>query len=218
MTRLWQPPLPPEYRGLRGGPPSLILVHFELVSVSRDGQPIGPPYRQWSRSWTKQAAQIFNATIKSTTETSVKDTGGTLQSINPTISPYQSWKATSAAAEATYGIILGTGSTAENRDDYVLATPIAEGTGTGQLTHLATNPYTPPVAITGGYRVTVDRQVNNNSGGPIVVAEIGLYTYTSLNVGGQTAYFCALRDVLASTYSIADGASAVARYKIDWLV
>lgn len=201
---LW---LPPEYADLQGGPPSLVLVHIEIGPVSPQGKPLAPPYRQWSRSWVKQIAQLANSHLRSAVVSSVTDTSGVGQSTSTT-SP---WNVIQVAGTITSGIVVGTGTTAEDRDNYALATLIAEGTGAGQLNYQASLGYVVS-AITGGYRDTYDRQVNNNSGSSITIYEMGLI---AIHNG---VYFLLLRDVLGTPYAVANGAAAVVRYKIDWLV
>ena len=201
--------LPPGYAGIRGGPPSLILVHFEIGPVSPQGKSLAPPYRQWSRSWNKQACQLMEGQWKNGAVSTIKDTGGTNRSsaIN---GMYMNLSGV-VVGDLTHGIVVGTSTQAENRDDYVLITPVAHGNGAGQLWYqAATNDAT--LAITGGYRLVHSRQVDNNSGADIVITEMALYGLAS------SFYFCFLRDVLASSYTVANGASAVGRYKVDFLV
>lgn len=194
-----------------GRSPSLILVHLEIGPVTREGRPLAPPYRQWSHSWTKQMAQLINTMMRMTADTAVKDTGGTLRTSSTTASPPLDCIA--GAGGTVEGIEVGTGTTAESADDYVLAAKIAEGSGAGQLNYQASVGYAIE-AVTGGYRITLDRQLNNNSGGTIVIAEMGLVAQHT----ASAFMFLILRDVLSSTYSLATGAAAVARYKIDFLV
>jgi hypothetical protein len=83
----------------------------------------------------------------------------------------------SAAGAYTTGIVAGTGTNAVAVTDYNLQTPIAHGTGAGQLSYAA-------VVIQENYTVsgsnayfTMSRLLANSSGASITINEIG-YVYT----------------------------------------
>lgn len=81
-----------------------------------------------------------------------------------------------------YGIALGTGNTAESFEDYVLATPIANGTGAGQMSYAAMTAQVPSYnAGTKKWTSTLVRVINNNSAGAISVAETAIYAYVQYN-------------------------------------
>ncbi|WP_103908351.1 hypothetical protein, partial [Dehalococcoides mccartyi] len=113
---------------------------------------------------------------------SVRDTGGTVRSGNWPVgySDYSSnfntdghgYKA--AAADTTRGIVVGTGIDPEDFEDYELGSQIANGTGAGQLSYIASEVYA--VSTVGTVKKTeLVRYFNNNSGGAITVNEVGLY-------------------------------------------
>lgn len=75
------------------------------------------------------------------------------------------------------GIVVGSGNAAEDFNGHVLATPIAEGSGAGQLNysvHLSNVKSWD--AGTKTWSVAIARYMNNNSGGNITIREVAQYT------------------------------------------
>ena len=191
-------------------PASRLEIHYTITPIDLDGNVTGHTKRRKAHSWTKQAAQIFNVRMwNNVTAETVKETDATTSSLDETIDVH----AIGAIAVATHGILVGTGSTAESKDDYVLATPVAEGSGAGQLNHSPTTTFAPVSSITGGYRCLVQRDFTNASGGTIVVAEIGLVMANTSN----TLFFLVIRDVLSSTESILTATGRRIEYQADFL-
>lgn len=79
----------------------------------------------------------------------------------------------SGTTDATYGMRVGTGTTAPTINDVGLQTPIAHGTGSGQLSHAATVVSAARVEGTSG-KLLISRTFTNSSGGSITVRESGL--------------------------------------------
>lgn len=162
-------------------------------------------------SWLKAIALLHEGLLDRT-NTTIKDTGGTDRLFDQ--DRQYIMRATAGATATTYGILVGTGTTAVDRDDYALDTLIAHGVGAGQLYYQACT-VTGPTAITGGYREAIARQVDNSSGGSITVEEVGLaiqFTYTPT----ATSYALILRDLTGSV-AIADAASKLFTYQVDFL-
>ena len=102
------------------------------------------------------------------------------------------WNACALAADASFGIVVGTGSTAVADTQFALATKIAQGTATGQLVHGACT----LVGITSVGNVTTmsfTRQVTNNSAAPITIQEVAMYVKSTYD--GFVFMIC--RDVVA---------------------
>lgn len=72
-----------------------------------------------------------------------------------------------------YGIQVGTGVTAESFEDYVLATKIANGSGSGQLAYIAHELHSVSYAAL-TLKDEIVRFFNNNSGGTVTINEVGL--------------------------------------------
>lgn len=147
---------------------------------------------------------------------SVKDTGGTTRTIKSIVgSGNCNYGLEAAIADATAGIVVGTGSTAESFEDNTLVTKIAHGTGAGQLSYAAQTPPTPSyVAGTKVWTSSPIRIFNNNSAGTIVVAETGFYA----TVTDSTANFRLVmieRSKLGATVSVLAAGQLTVTYSIS---
>ena len=93
-----------------------------------------------------------------------------------------------AAGNHNRGILIGTGTTPPTLDDYALEAKITHGTGEGQMLYQQQAEHQHEV-ISGGWRTTMVRQFNNNSGASIYVAETGIMgqMYSQINGSG---YYC----------------------------
>ena len=110
------------------------------------------------------------------------------------------------------GIVVGTGTGAEDFEDYALDAAVANGTGAGQLSYAAQE--TTIAAYTAGTKTwasTMVRYLNNNSGGAIVVGETGIYAYVYTGAAYDTMV---CRDLQDPTVSVADTAQLKVTYTI----
>jgi hypothetical protein len=118
-------------------------------------------------------------------------------------STYSTYGFYNATANASFGIVVGTGTTAFHLDDFVLETKIAHGNTASCLYYQAQ--VAPVTAWTGNpdYDLNIlhTRIFNNNSGGEIIVKEVGL-------IYADGAYIASLlsRDVLAAPVTVANTA------------
>lgn len=106
------------------------------------------------------------------------------------------------------GIVVGTGTSAENYDGYSLQTQVAHGNSAGQLYYQALS-----ITNTGSYSNLVwtfvcNRLLNNNSGGTIAVNEIGFFAYPPTS---QVATLV-LRDKLGSAVNVLNAGSLTVTY------
>lgn len=110
-----------------------------------------------------------------------------------------------AVNEDAYGVVIGTGDTAADNEDYKLETKIAEGTGAGQMTHGQS-----VVEDTGEVGANVDLDIvrifTNFSGATITVKEAGIYVYSN------THHHCIVRDVLPAAIDVVDKCSLTIYY------
>ena len=196
-----------------------IKLSLEVVRIRADGshdEPREVECNSWLKQWAEILSTMFETAASAGGSTAgVLDTGGSGRTVE-TAAPgnaSEGPRANSAAADETFGIQLGTGSTAVDRDDNALVTLIADGSASGQLDYLATT-FSARVAISGGYRFTISRQVGNNSGGTITVQEIGLALLHRIS-GPGTALFLCLRDLV--TEAIPNGESRIFRYHLDFI-
>jgi len=111
----------------------------------------------------------------------------------------------SPITNANYGIIVGTGVTVVNRDQYALAAKIAHGNGSGQLMYGASTleacDGTPPDT-----QFRIIRTFTNDYSGAITVNEIGLAFYQLYG----PYYFLIARDL--ATQLVPIGATLTVRY------
>ena len=128
-------------------------------------------------------------------------------------SSYISLSANAGTGGLGNGMAVGTGTTANTPQTGALASPIGNGTGAGELQYQATT--MGPGAISGSTTSTLEsRAFGNGSGGTVTINEVGLF---GLNFPGTTTGYPSLiiRDVLATSVSVANGVTATATYTIS---
>ena len=106
----------------------------------------------------------------------------------------------------TKGIIVGTGTTAPTNTDYVMESPIAHGTGAGELQYQATT-YTWADVVGANVDAIITRTFLNGSGGTVTVNEIGIYCL-------DTQSYLELRDVLAAGVDVENGETLTVQYTL----
>ena len=120
-----------------------------------------------------------------------------------------------AAAEDEWGILVGSGENAESFEDYVLQTKLAEGTGAGQITHIASEAVDKSYGDTTWTHALV-RYFNNNTGDNRLINEVALvcrYRYYGADTTGIKILLS--RDKLASTVTIPDTGQLKVTYTIQ---
>lgn len=146
-----------------------------------------------AHSFLKQWNELIYAHLNTAGAVTIKDTSG----INRSHAAHANdFVMNGGAGVTSYGIVVGTGITPVTLSDYAVQTPIAEGTGAGQMNYLATSvgqsTVNPPIC---GF--TVSRSVVNNSGATIPVTEAGLYVRM-----GASYYACVVRDLFAAPQDV----------------
>jgi len=109
----------------------------------------------------------------------------------------------------SFGIVVGSGTTAYSVSQYTLSQQIQNGTGNGQLLYGSTTVNT--VVDTGSSLVIqIVRTFTNDSGSSVSVNEIGLM----ISVGQSCANwkFLIARDVLSSGVTVPNGSTLTVRY------
>ena len=119
-------------------------------------------------------------------------------------------------ATSAWGILVGSGTDAESFEDYALQTQIVHGTGSGQLSHVATGVHS--VSYTAGTKTLQDeliRYFNNNSGAGIDVNEVGMFCYfvTPFAVSHESILFA--RDHLSATVTVANTGQLKVTYTLE---
>lgn len=182
-------------------------ITLEIIPIKRgkDGKRRrGKPIKVAANSWLKVATGLLYANFGYTAAQEIAMDGASHQIDYG----HPRMDLTALATDTTHGILAGTGTTPVAYDDYNVETLIAHGNGANQLYYNATV-ISATEAITGGYRVTVSRQLDNNSGGAITVQEVGLAFW-------RTWGWLMLHDLISGGYEVADGDSVILRYKLDW--
>jgi len=113
--------------------------------------------------------------------------------------------------EGAYGIVIGSGDSPVNIDDYDLDTKISHGDEAGKMHYNATTVES-TAKINNGYIFRIIRTFTNNSGGDITVKEIGIIAKHREN-----KYLIA-RDVLSSPVTVPNGATLTVRYIISYSI
>lgn len=180
-----------------------LWAYFTLEVRDREGRLL-KRIRRRSRSYVIGFLDFLAADWRNASG-SITDTGGTSR----TVTPAMDYACNGAYQDDTYGPVVGTGTTAVAVTDTKLVTQIAQGSGAGQLDHLATTTTAP--ATSGSTRsFTVQRVFVNNSGGTITIQECGVYGLESAN----SWKFCLVRDLVSGGQAVANGGSATLTYTI----
>ncbi len=120
-----------------------------------------------------------------------------------------------ASGSDTHGILVGTSTAAFSFEGFELTAQVAEGTCTGEMSHVAMADYTAANVVynscTLKWTTTYERFFNNNSGGSITVEEVGLVA----DEEGLSGTHMMARDVLGcSALAIADAGQLKVTYTI----
>jgi len=131
----------------------------------------------------------------------------TTKYLNGTMNNNNAIPCVGAVNNSNQGIVVGTGSGAESFESYDLTTRVVHGSSSGQLSHTLQN--TTTIAYTSGtktWEATLLRIFNNNSGGSIIITEVGI-----LSSAGNLV----CRDLLASSVTVANGGQLTVTYTIS---
>jgi hypothetical protein len=123
-----------------------------------------------------------------------------------------------SVATNTYGIQVGTSTTAESFEHWGLQAIIAHGTTTGTLSYAAQNAASFNYnAGTKTWTATYTRIFNNNSGGTIYVNETGM-TANTISNSGSGIKICLWRDLLGASVTVNNGAQLTVTYNVDYVM
>ncbi|MBA7696832.1 hypothetical protein ES703_105484 [subsurface metagenome] len=176
---------------------------YSLVVRDKRGRIVSRE-RHKSDSFLKAWNQLIHAQVSQSSLT-IKDTDGVDRSVGQHANNFLM---NAAAAVTTYGIRIGTGTTPVVLADYAVETPIAEGTGAGQMNHQASTVATAVVSPP-NCSFLAQRVIINNSGSTITVRGGGIYARMSVSY-----YGCLTRDVFATPQDVPHEGSIT----IDWTI
>jgi len=119
-----------------------------------------------------------------------------------------------AANNQALGIVIGTSNTPVSVSDYAMGSQITQGTGTGQMDHLATV-INASVVADPNCDFLLSRSFANNSGGLITVRESGIYIMLERSLSPFTAaYGCGVRDIFSTPQDVPDGGGITIEYTL----
>jgi len=217
-----QPSIEAKYRKLSRLAQALHIpvpeAFWELEVRDRHGRVIHC-HKQRAHSWVRNAynlmvCQACAVAADNAVGLAIVDTAGVTKSDTIT-QPTSGWSSTGSGNQSvyvnsgygfyagagvdTFGIIVGSGSGAENFNANALGTKITNGVGAGQLSYAAVNA---PSITTLGTTKKVEwvRFFNNNSGGAVTVNEVAIYTYGTC--GNASVYYMPCRDLIAGGISV----------------
>ena len=173
-----------------------------------------------SKSYVGQFFDLLIVQMNSVTElvpATIRDTGNIDREI--CVSSFN-FACNAVANTDSYGIQVGTGNTAPTIDDCKLQTPIANGSGAGQLQYGGVT-FGLPTSDAVQSHFTVTRNFSNQSGNPITVYEIGLVVKGDIPEPWQVSKtysavqynFLTIRDVIAAGISILNGETLTVNYR-----
>lgn len=113
-----------------------------------------------------------------------------------------------ASGVDTGGIVVGTGISSPDHNDYKITTQIAHGVGSGQLSH-GEQMFTTPAEIGSNVDFVLTRNYTNGSGAEIIIKEIGYYVFQA---GEVTWRFCIAHNLL--TVAVPDEMSTTIEYRM----
>lgn len=185
-----------------------VQLLLRMVVKDSDGKVLSDTGQKPSKSFVIQFLEFIHIlfTGPAGTVDATMTNGAEGEYYNSVTDNSQQFRVDAAANTASYGIVVGTGDTAETNTDFRLASKIAEGAGVGQLTHGSV-----VIGITTVVGVNVDlelsRAFTNNTVAAITVEEAGIY-----GVQRAVRFFCYIRDVLVSSINIPAGCSLSVYY------
>jgi hypothetical protein len=181
-----------------------VKAYLKIKVINEKGKCIY--YRRYrSRSFVANFINIMFACLFNQSVTLVATNGSTFS-----ISTAQVFNAKDSSNDNSYGIQIGTGTTAPAITDYRLTSLIPNGTSAGQMQYGAVSVMSPVINTTNntGY-ITVTRAFTNTSGGSITVSEVGLVvSITSNNV-------LIIHDLLPSPITVPNGSTLSIAYEIQ---
>lgn len=180
---------------------------FTITIKDKEGHTL-KRIRRPSRSMVLAYDDLLYGQMAQATHT-IKDAGGTNRDV--VVDTYK-FACNAAAGDTGMGILWGSGDTAVAIDDYTLDVPISHGVGAGQLSYAAVS-FTAPSTLGDKRSFTITRSATNASGANVTVKEIGLFVKASL-VGAVAVYFLAIRDVLATAFTVPNGGAITTVYTI----
>jgi len=178
-------------------------LYYRIIVKDKNGKVIKKTRLRRSRSFTIAMLQFIEQLICRDYDSTIdapyviiKNTVG----VNKTLHPSMSNSVCAVFCpdnSSTWGILVGTGTTAPTNMDYNLATQIAHGTGAGQLDYGA-HSRVQAREVGSNVDLVISRSFYNGSGNTVTIKEIG-FTCASMDDTANPFYFLLARDVVSDT-------------------
>lgn len=168
--------------------------------------------REEGHSWTRNAWNAFFASMTNCVSDGSGDFGSGHMTVKRNSGTLNQGGYCSVPGDLV--IITGTGDASFSVEDYWLAAEITDGSGAGQLSHQSMV-YETPTYDTGVWSREISRVFVNNSGGAIVVKEVGLYESATIFYSGTKYTFLFARDVLTSPVTVPAAALLTVTYELS---
>ncbi len=182
----------------------MLRLQLEIEIIRPDGT-TRYKEKQDVNSWVKQAAQHFEAGCKHASVTMKRTTGS-----NTSLNPASSRIFDTITGATASGILVGTGSTTPDKDDFVIETEIADGSSSGEMDRTNGIQYEGVLGTSTGFTVLLEKTFTNNSGASITINEVVIYYRTG------AVLMMGVRDVLATGVVVLAAEAVVVRYFTDW--
>lgn len=144
--------------------------------------------------------------VKNTAGTAVEGSATTLLTLGKSLS-----NQLGAIGSAAMGVVVGSSDSAESFDSHVLNTLIANGNSAGQMAYQAeASPSVVYDSETKKWTCVRSRVINNNSGSPIVVNEVGIIGLLDI-----VQNVLITRDLLASPVTVPNSGQLTVTYTIE---
>ena len=174
---------------------------YYQYEIWRKGKRIKRSRKRLSRSFLTAYITCLYLRMVATSNFSLTDTGGSSRSVGF----FNRMITIAAAADATIGLVAGTGTNAVTITDSKLQTQITHGVTSGKLDHGASVVNLPSSDST-STSLILTRVFANSSGGAITVTEIGVY----INESTSGFKFCLIRDL--ATIALSNGDQLTLNY------
>jgi len=169
-------------------------------------------YRRYrSRSFVANFLRVIFTNLSGQSINNVNTSGGSYG-----ISRFDSIAVNDGSNDSSFGILIGSGTSAPSIIDSNLSQVISNGAGVGQMQYGAVSVYSPVTntSTNSGY-ITVSRTFTNNSGSSITVSEVGLVAWSENETGQTSQFYLIIHDLLPSPITVPNGSSLSISYEIQ---
>ena len=185
-----------------------IKAYLTLEILNSAGKRVGRTQKMVSRSFLLQMIVMIRLQMDPGANHFITETDGTIR-----IGLDGAIQMNAVASGTTRGLVVGTGTTPVNVEDFNLETLIANGSGAGELQYLAQTILPTVVSADPSAFFTITRDFLNSSGGLITVSEVGLIT--DADSTAATIQVLAIRDVPATPSQLFDGQNLRLTYTLQ---